>query len=51
MMRVSKLALLSLLTVTLVNAECEIEVLLFSIHDSCNNTIFAFLTDILKLFA
>ena len=28
----------------LINAKCETEILLFSIHDSCSKTIFAFLT-------
>ena len=44
MMRALKLASLSLLNAIFVKAECEIEILSFSIHDSCNNTIFAFLT-------
>ena len=42
--RALKFAWLSLLNAIFVKAECEIEILSFSIHDSCNNTIFAFLT-------
>ena len=44
MMRALKSTLLTLLNAIFVNAKCEIEILSFSIHNSCNNTIFAFLT-------
>ena len=33
-----------MLNVILINARCEIEILSFSVYDSCHNTIFAFLT-------
>ena len=34
----------SVLNAILINTKCEIEILSFSIHDSCNNAIFTFLT-------
>ena len=35
---------LSLLNAIFMNAKCDIEILSFSVHDSCNSTISTFLT-------
>ena len=49
MNRTLKYAWLSLLNAIFVKTKCEIEILSFSIHNSCNNTIFALLTTYSKI--
>ena len=41
---VRALTFCSILNAILINAKCKMEILSFSIHDSCNNTIFAIFT-------